>query len=318
MGVSKVIFYDEVLVDMTQVTVTPETLGKGATALNSKGDLITGTHECEVTEPKLQAKTVTPTTSLQTVNPDSGYDGLSKVTVNAMPTATQATPSITVSSAGLITASATQTAGYVAAGTKSATKQLTTQGAQTITPGTSNKTISSGRYLTGTQTIKGDSNLVAGNIKKGTSIFGVAGSYEGTAGEDVTAETNQYTSLLTSLESTIDSLPEGGGGSVETVNVPVTITAPSNAEYYITYATYDSSGLVGDGTGAVFGAITIDIASTGAFIITGLSDTLIETRSDNIFLVGIVGTLKLYMCLGGESGTITFAEPSGGGGPSPW
>lgn len=94
-------------------------------------------------------------------------------------TATQATPSITVSSAGLITAKSTQSAGYVSSGTKSATKQLTTQGAQTITPGTSNKTISSGRYLTGTQTIKGDANLVAANIKKGVSIFGVSGTNEG-------------------------------------------------------------------------------------------------------------------------------------------
>lgn len=136
----------------------------------------------EAAAPTLQTKTVTPSTSVQTVKPDSGYDGLSQVTVKAMPTATQATPSITVSSAGLITAKATQTAGYVAAGTKSATKQLTVQAAQTITPGTANKTIASGRYLTGTQTIKGDANLVAGNIKSGVSIFGVAGSYEGSGG----------------------------------------------------------------------------------------------------------------------------------------
>lgn len=67
----------------------------------------------------------------------------------------------------------------MSSGTKSVTKQLTTQGAQTITPGTSNKTIASGRYLTGTQTIKGDANLVAANIKKGVSIFGVAGTNEG-------------------------------------------------------------------------------------------------------------------------------------------
>ncbi|WP_140397161.1 hypothetical protein [Flavonifractor sp. An82] len=59
------------------------------------------------------------------------------------------------------------------------TGTIPTQGAQTITPGTSNKTIASGRYLTGTQTIKGDANLVAANIKKGISIFGVAGSFEG-------------------------------------------------------------------------------------------------------------------------------------------
>lgn len=164
----------------------------------------------EATEPKLQAKTATPATSAQTVKPDSGYDGLSQVTVNAMPTATQATPSISVDSAGKITASATQSAGYVAAGTKTATKQLTTQGAQTITPGTADKTIASGRYLTGTQTIKGDANLVAGNIKSGVSIFGVAGTM--TAGEDVTAETNTYTSLLTDLEEAVDALPDAGGG----------------------------------------------------------------------------------------------------------
>ena len=92
--------------------------------------------------------------------------------------AAQATPSISVSSAGKITASATHEAGYVAAGTKTAAQQLTTQAAQTITPGTVDKTIAAGRYLTGAQTIKGDANLVAGNIKKGVSIFGVDGSAE--------------------------------------------------------------------------------------------------------------------------------------------
>lgn len=126
----------------------------------------------------LQNKTVSPSTSTQAVVPDSGYDGLSQVTVNAMPTATQATPSINVSSSGLITASTSQNAGYVTAGTKSTTKQLTVQAAQTITPGTSNKTIASGRYLTGVQTIRGDANLIPANIAKGISIFDVEGIME--------------------------------------------------------------------------------------------------------------------------------------------
>lgn len=92
---------------------------------------------------------------------------------------TQATPSISVDTAGKITASVTQTAGYVNSGTKTATEQLSVQVAQTITPGTSDKTIASGKYLTGTQTIKGDSNLKAENIKSGVSIFGVVGSNVG-------------------------------------------------------------------------------------------------------------------------------------------
>ena len=118
-------------------------------------------------------------------------------------TVTQATPSITVNSAGLITASATQSAGYVASGTKSATKQLPTKSAATITPGTSNQTIAAGSYLTGTQTIKGDSNLVAGNIKSGVSIFGVSGSYVGSGGGSnneaiitITSEDNYIVSVL--------------------------------------------------------------------------------------------------------------------------
>ena len=48
-------------------------------------------------------------------------------------------------------------------------------GAQTVTPGTSNKTLNSG-YYSGNITVKGDSNLVASNIVSGKSIFGVSGS----------------------------------------------------------------------------------------------------------------------------------------------
>lgn len=117
------------------------------------------------------------TASGATVTVPAGY--YASQATKSVATATQATPSIEVSSGGLITAKSTQSAGYVTAGTKSATKQLTTQAAQTITPGTADKTIASGRYLTGTQTIKGDANLVSGNIKSGVSIFGVSGSYEG-------------------------------------------------------------------------------------------------------------------------------------------
>ena len=123
--------------------------------------------------------------------------------------ATQATPSISVNSSGLITASATQSAGYVASGTKSATKQLTTQAAQTITPGTSNKTISSGRYLTGTQTIKGDSNLVASNIKSGVSIFGVTGTAQVDSSQtvNVTINNERYTSLYATCGKSYAHIP---------------------------------------------------------------------------------------------------------------
>lgn len=128
--------------------------------------------------PVLQSKSVSPATSEQTITPDSGYDGLSSVIVEAMPSGALSTP--TVSSSGLVTAQV-GTSGYISSGTKK-TLQLTTKGAATITPGTSDQTIASGTYLTGAQTVKGDANLVAGNIKSGVSIFGVAGSFAGSGG----------------------------------------------------------------------------------------------------------------------------------------
>lgn len=58
------------------------------------------------------------------------------------------------------------------------TGTLTQQLGKTVTPGTSDVVaVESGKYTTGTVYIKGDSNLNADNIKSGTSIFGVTGSY---------------------------------------------------------------------------------------------------------------------------------------------
>ena len=97
-------------------------------------------------------------------------------------TATQATPSVSVNGSGLVTATASQSAGYVAAGTKSGTLQLSAKGAETFIPGTTDQEIPAGKYTTGKQTIKGDSKLVPGNIKSGVQIFGVTGTYGGAGG----------------------------------------------------------------------------------------------------------------------------------------
>jgi hypothetical protein len=105
----------------------------------------------EPTEINLQTKTVTPTTSPQAITADAEYDGLEKVTVNAIPS-TYVEP----------------------AATKSAT---------TYTPGASDQTISAGTYCSGVQTIKGDANLIPANIVSGKSIFGVEGNAENEGGQ---------------------------------------------------------------------------------------------------------------------------------------
>lgn len=64
-------------------------------------------------------------------------------------------------------------------GSGKVTQDIPTKGAQTYTPGTANQTIAAGQYLTGAQTIKGDPNLRPENIKKGVSIMGITGTYNG-------------------------------------------------------------------------------------------------------------------------------------------
>ena len=112
--------------------------------------------EAITTMAPLQTKTITPTTSEQTITPDTGYDGFSSVTIDAIPTASQAVPQVSINTeTGLITATANQLEGYVDAGTKRGTLQLTTKGETTITPSSTDQYINAGTYLTGLITISG-------------------------------------------------------------------------------------------------------------------------------------------------------------------
>lgn len=119
----------------------------GTKTLNTQGKYCEGNITVQYTDPEkpTQTKSVTPTESAQTVAPDSGKV-LSSVSVGAIPSS------------------------YVGSG-------VTRKAAATYTPTTVDQTIAANQYLTGAQTVKGDANLVAANIKDGVSIFGVTGTH---------------------------------------------------------------------------------------------------------------------------------------------
>lgn len=141
-----------------------------------------------------------------TITVPTGY--YSSATTYTIATATHPNPTISINTSnGLITASHTQDTGYVVGGTTTGTMQLTTQGAQTITPGTSNKTaVATNRYTTGATIVAGSANLIADNIKSGINIFGVTGTNNGILTGNIFTFNNSYTDISTSHFSGITTL----------------------------------------------------------------------------------------------------------------
>ncbi len=145
---------------------------------------------------------------------------------------------------------------YTAAG--KVTGIIPTLRAQTITPGTSDQTISNGQYLGGTQTVKGDANLTSNNIRRGVSIFGVDGAMESSflatltvkadTGAVVTAKngdtevsglsTNGQVVLELPIEGTWKVTAVRGVAQYNTVTIQVSshytaeLTAALHVEYY--------------------------------------------------------------------------------------
>lgn len=278
-------------------------------------------------------KTYTPTTSQQTetLTAGAGYDAIGEVdvTVNAMPsgsattpaTTITANPTISVSASGLITATVSGSksvtpsvsAGYVSSGTSgtitvngSNTNQLTTQGAQTITPTTTNQTIASGKYLTGVQTIEGIvcTNLTAENIADGVtvkigtatdddSVASVTGTHQGGGGGSYTVTVsltnpispsdfsgcNIYEATINDIEDATSTTPIGTISS-ETGSTSVTIQSSSYGIVVFPEGTW----------GASYGPES-DVTCTGKIACIG--QTFYIEPSACIFLVGGDGTITI-------------------------
>ena len=207
--------------DVSEVTATASDVLSGKKIVNSAGSVITGTIAFQ------PAKTITPSTTRQ-IAVSSGYYTSGDITIAAIPST------------------------YI--------KPTYTKVATTYTPTTTNQTISAGTYCSGVQTIKGDSNLKAENIKSGVSIFGVSGtaevggdsSGEGCGNEDslitrdITSYTNSRVSSVgpyafthaTNLKSVIFLNVESIGEhafdtcrSLTTINFPKATTIGESAFY---------------------------------------------------------------------------------------
>lgn len=208
-------YSDDTALTVSGATVTAST-GYYSTAISKSVDTMTlpTSTSSTPTSGATNKATVSRSTSTQYINIPTGYNSSTAYyTISAVANGSVTAPStisgttatvstgtntLTLSKTVSVTPNVT-TAGYISSGTAgnstvSLTANVTTKAAATITPSTSNQTIASGTYLTGIQTISGDANLVSGNIRSGTSIFGVSGSYSGLDTSDATASASDIVS----------------------------------------------------------------------------------------------------------------------------
>lgn len=220
------------------------------------------TGEVEVT---LQEKTITPTTSNQTITPDENYDGLSKVTINGVTSAIDSDIKATNIRKGIDILGVTGTMEeYVEPKLQSKSATPSTS-SQTITPDSSYDGLSS--VSVGAVTSSIDSNITASNIKSGVSILGVEGTLEegitpsGTLEitENGTYDVTEYASASVNVASSSEDVYEGllnntitkidsnikslvayacrGLSKLKTVNLPNATSIGTYAFYYCTSMT---------------------------------------------------------------------------------
>lgn len=223
---------------------------------------------------RLQSKMVSPSESAQTIKADNGYDGLSQVTVNAVSRT------------------------YVGSG-------VTKKSAATYTPGTSDQSIASGQYLNGTQTIKGDSNLTAGNIRSGVKIFNVTGSYAGSSssgGTDTSDATATAANILSGKTAYVNGSKVTG---TMTNNGAVAKTMTANGSYTIPAGYHNGSGKVTVNVSSSSGSSNNNIE---AYAITNTNPSVSFKRTDGAIKIWGYGTMTSSSGWGGQTTSLIAFE----------
>ena len=203
-----------------------------------------------------------------------GADG--SVVSGALAEVQQAVPTISVSSGGLITASAKQSGGIIAAGSESATQQLPTQGAATITPGTTEQiAVPTQTYTTGAVKVAGDANLAPENIAEGVSIFGVNG---------LLPQLNLFSSgFKLATDSRLSRVGDNQFRVILTLkdSVPSTTYRPLAGQFRM-YGSYNNAGYLGVAFCADSYSGWYNFTDTGAvYFYDGTDSVIVEPYSQN-------------------------------------
>lgn len=252
--------------DLSFVTATASDILAGKTGADSSGNAVNGSMTNQ------GAWSTTKTSNGDVPIPAGFHNGSGKVSVNVSASAGALdTPSISfdttngkftatskVKTSGYLSTSETKTASYTISNIYLGGTYIPTKASQTIAL--------AGKYCTGDIVIKGDNNLVPENIKNGTSLFGVPGTYEGDGGNVISITSSR------TWNSTLDS-------SFDYHRIAY-FSTPTSAKYVMcmatsTNGTYDSSNASNPDS---VEAINFDVTNKTCYIRTSSSLSTVETE----------------------------------------
>ena len=196
--------------------------------------------------PTMQAKTnINPTTSSQTITPDDGYDGLSSVQINAMPSGS-ATPAASISATGA----------SVTAGTNTLTLSKTVSNTPQVSAGyvSSGTAGNSAVSLTASVNTRSSIDLAA----SGATVTAPAGYYESAASKSVASGT--------------EGTPTATKGTVSNHSVSVTPSV-TNSAGYISGGTHTGTAVSVSASELVSG--TLNVTSSGTKDVTNYASASI-------------------------------------------
>lgn len=216
-------------VDLSQDTVAPQYLLQGYTAHNRMGQAITGTASGGGGTISLQSKSATPTESEQTITADTGYDGLSSVTVGAISKTYVGSDISRRSSSDLTASGATVSvpSGYYA---EAASKAVSSGSAATpATTITANPTITVSSAGLITATVSGSKSITP-TVSAGYVSSGTAGTVS-VSGSDTEQLTVQAAKTVTPTKSSQTAVAAGRytTGAVTVAAIPADYITTTDA-----------------------------------------------------------------------------------------